>query len=123
MRGGHREKTVTTVRIDRASAGRGQGIVRPWEGDTVHHHQRQRRPGHVHALPQGQGAEQTGTLVLCEPTDQPAGGVVPLTQDRLVEAFTEFFGGLLGRPHRREQAQRPTVGGLDQFEDLVQTGG
>src|SRR5699024_1287871 len=44
VRGGHREKTVTTVRVDRASAGRGQGIVRPREGDTVHHHQRQRRP-------------------------------------------------------------------------------
>ena len=97
------------------SSGRGNGIRSMIT-------QRQRRAGHVDALPQRQGAEQRRRRVLGEPLDQQHRRVVALAQQRRVQPAAQRLGGLLGRAHRGEQPQRAPARRLDQPGDLVQVG-
>src|SRR5690606_34078008 len=62
-------------------------------------------------------------LVLGELPDQLAGGVVPLAQDRVLQALPELLGGLDGRAGGGEQAEGASSRSLDELGDLVEVGG
>ena len=117
--GRHGHEAVAALGGDVALAGRAQRIVRAGERDAVDDDQPQGRPRHVHALPEGEGAEQAGRLVLGEPLDQQHRGVVALAEQGHAEPLPERLGGGLGGAHRGEQAQGPASRGLDQLGDLL----
>src|SRR5699024_11928244 len=76
----------------------------------------------VDTLPEGEGTEQAGAGVGSELLDEQAGGVVALTQDRILEALPGGLARLARGSHRREQAQGAPPSGVDEFGQLVQRG-
>ena len=69
-------------------AGRQQGIVRPWEGDLVDHHEAQRAAGNVDALEEARRSEQARARVLAECLHERGLGEVALRVDVVVDART-----------------------------------
>ena len=120
MAGGDGHEPVAAAGRHRALPCGQQRVVGPGERDAVDEHQRQRRAGHVDALPQRQRAEQRRLGVVGEPLHQRRGGVLALAQHRGVEPVPHDLGGGLGGAHRREQAQRSPARRGDQCGDLVE---
>ncbi len=65
-------------------------------------------------------AEQRRRLVGGELLDERGGAVVALTQHRRRQPLGHRLGGRAGRPHRREQPERPPARRGDEFGDLGQ---
>ncbi len=118
-RDGH--EAVAPGLLHRLLAGAHERIVGTRERDLVHDDELAARPGDVDALPQRQGAEETGPRVGGEVLDQLAQGLLALEEDRVLrDARAQFLGGHLGRAHRGEQPQRAASRRLDQLGQLVE---
>ena len=96
------------------AAGLEQRLVGAGERQLVDGHQGQRAAGDVDALPEAQGGEQAGGLVVGEGLGERGLGQVALGQDRRVQRRPERVGRGLHGPVAGEQGQGPAAGGGDQ---------
>ena len=120
---GHGHEAVAAPLLDGLGACRRQRVVGPREGDAVDEHQLAGRPGHVDALPQREGAEETDSRLGRELSHEGTGEVLALAEEGdlgVSEARPHFLGRCLRGPHRREQPQRPAPGGPDEGLHLVE---
>ena len=96
MGGGHAHEAVSASGRDGLAAGLGHGVVRTGEGDAIDDDQAAGAPGHVHALPQGQGSHQAGVLLRGEGLHQGRQLVIALGVDGQGRGAAQDPGGLLG---------------------------
>src|SRR3954447_5634890 len=108
------------MRLDVPGARGSERVVRTRERQAMDHHKLQRSTRYVDSLPQRQRPEQARAGVSVNVPHELAGVVFSLTKQRVRQPFTHRLAGRLRTTHRREQPQRPTTGGLDQFSELIE---
>ena len=120
-RGGERVvgEPVAALARDSLAARLDEGIPGSREGELVHHEERERFAGHVHALPERRGREEHGVHVLPEALEETLARCFPLNEKRERKPVASSLDQFVERPVRAREDKRSPAGKPAERDDFV----